>query len=90
VVERIAQVFDQVFFPSPAEMPHYMGLWVLLTIPGMLVLIALLLALSDWAEHNVASPRALIIRVGRRRMPPERAEVLVVGEVERLRRRRGR
>jgi hypothetical protein len=91
VVGPIAQVFDQVFFAGPAEMPQDMGLWGLLTIPGTLLLIALLLALSDWAEHNVVSPRALIVRVAtRRRMPPERAEVVVVGEVERLLRRRRR
>jgi hypothetical protein len=68
-----------------------MGVWGLLTIPGTLALIILLLVLSDWAEHSVVSPRALIVRVAtRRRTPPERAETLVAVEVERLLRHRRR
>ncbi len=62
-----------------------MSAWGLLFIPGTLVLLSLILALSDLAENRVVSPRALIVRAATgRRTPPERAEVLVAAEVERL------
>ena len=35
-----------------------MGAWGLLSIPGTLLLIALLLILTDWAEDRVVSPPA--------------------------------
>jgi hypothetical protein len=73
VLPRIAQVFGRVFFAALAGNGTVMGTWGLLTIPGTLVLIALLLMLSNWAEHKVVSSRALIVRVAtRRRTPPER------------------
>ena len=67
-----------------------MGAWALLSIPGILLLLGLLLFLSDWAEDHVVSPRALIIRAAKgKRTPPERAEALVAAEIDRLLKRQG-
>jgi hypothetical protein len=58
---------------------------LLLSIPGTLLLLVVLLYLSDVAETRIVSPRALILRaVVGRRTSPEQAEVLVAAEVERL------
>ena len=66
-----------------------MGAWGLLSIPGTLLLIALLLILSDWAEDRVVSPQALIVRAAKgKRTPPEHAEALVAAEVDRILRQR--
>ena len=62
-----------------------MPLWTLLSIPGTLVLLGLVLYLSDVAETRIVSSRALILRaVVGRRTSPEQAEALVAAEVERL------
>ncbi len=62
-----------------------MALLGLLSIPGTLVLLGLLLFLSDMAENRVVSPQALIVKAAKgRSTSPERAERLVAAEVERL------
>ena len=62
-----------------------MGAWGLLSIPGTLLLLAWLLYFSQLVEERVVSPRALIVRVATgRRLPPERVEVVIAAEVERI------
>lgn len=62
-----------------------MSAWALLSIPGTLLLLALVLFLSDLAENRVVSPQALIVRAATgRRTHPDQAEALVAAEVERL------
>jgi hypothetical protein len=62
-----------------------MPIWTLLSIPGTLLLLGLILILTDVAETRVVSPRALILRaVAARRTSPELTERLVVAEAERL------
>jgi hypothetical protein len=65
-------------------------MWALLFIPGTLVLIALLLVFSGWAEDRVVSPQALIVRAANgKRLPPETVEALVAAEGDRLLNRPG-
>ena len=67
-----------------------MDAWALLFIPATLAIISLLLALSEWAESRVVSPRALIVRAANgRRLPPEQAEAFVAAECDRLLNRPG-
>ena len=87
-VDGIAQVFESIFlrFSGPAGgNTSRMPLWTLLSIPGTLILLVLVLYLTDVAETRIVSSRALILRaVVRRRTSPEQAEALVAAEVERL------
>ena len=62
-----------------------MPTWTLLSIPGTLLLLALVLFLTEMAESRVVSPRALIMRaITARRTSPEMTERLVMAEAERL------
>ncbi len=57
----------------------------LLLIPVSLGLLSLLLFGMSWLEQRVLSPEALIVHAARsRQAPPERAEVLVAAQSERL------
>ena len=62
-----------------------MPTWTLLSIPGTLLLLALVLYLTEFAENRIVSPRALILRaITARHTSPEVTERLVVAEAERL------
>ena len=57
----------------------------LISIPGTLVMLGLLLFLSDLAENRIVSPQALIVKAAKGRgTSPERAERLVAEEIDRL------
>ncbi|MDP9404351.1 MAG: hypothetical protein M3P85_13725 [Actinomycetota bacterium] len=59
--------------------------WLIATIPGTLVLLAAILALSALAEQHFLSPRSLVLAVVRaRRNTPEYAEVYVARQLEQL------
>ena len=84
-----AQVFGRYFLPAGGKGVG-MGAWALLFIPATPALISLLLVFSEWAEDRVVSPRALIVRVANgKHLPPERAEAVVVAEIDRLLNRPG-
>ena len=60
------------------------SLW-LLTIPGTLGLLAVVLFLSAWTESHFLSPRSLILGAVRsRHSTPEHVETLVARQLERL------
>ena len=62
-----------------------MASWLLLSIPGTIVLLMGLLFLSAFVEERVLSPQALILRVARSRgSTPEYAEAFVAREFDRL------
>ena len=62
-----------------------MASWLLLSIPGTIVLLMGLLLLSAFVEERVLSPQALILRVARSRgSTPEYAEAFVAREFDRL------
>jgi hypothetical protein len=62
-----------------------MSLFVLLLVPGTLVLLLALLLLSAWVEERVLSPQSLILRVARTQAStPEYAEAFVAREFDRL------
>lgn len=62
-----------------------MSLWLLLTIPGTLLLLSGMLYLSALAEERLLSPRSLILSTVRARgASPEYAEVFVARQFERL------
>lgn len=59
--------------------------WLLIGVPGALVFVSALLALSSLLEQRVLSPRSMIVSAARaRRAQPEFAEAFVAREVERL------
>ena len=59
--------------------------WVLLSIPGSLLVIVGILVLSAAVEGRVLSPRSMILSAARaKRTPPEFAEAFVAREFERL------
>lgn len=62
-----------------------MSVWLLLTIPGTLVLLSALLFLSAQAEERFLSPRSLIVGATKARWnSPEYAETFVATQFERL------
>jgi hypothetical protein len=61
------------------------SLWLLLTIPGTLGLLAAVLSLSAWAESQFLSPRSLILGAVRsRHNTPDHVETLVARQLDRL------
>ena len=69
------------------RLPRYTDVvdWLLLGVPGALVFVSALLALSSLLEQRVLSPRSMIVSAARaRRAQPEFAEAFVAREVERL------
>lgn len=62
-----------------------MAAWLLITIPGTLVLLSVLLFLSAQAEERFLSPRSLLLQASRARWnSPEYAEVFVARQAEQL------
>lgn len=58
---------------------------MLLTIPLSLLVLAAVLAYSEYAENHLVSPQALILRAAHlRKLPPEVAERVIARESERL------
>ena len=58
---------------------------LILGVPGALLFISAVLALSSFLEESILSPRAMIVSAARaRRSQPEFAERFVAREVERL------
>lgn len=59
--------------------------WLIAAIPGTVVLLAAILALSAIAEQRFLSPRSLILAAVRaRRSTPEYAEAYVARQLEQL------
>jgi hypothetical protein len=59
--------------------------WLLLGVPGALMFVSCLLALSSQLEGRVLSPRSMIVSAAKaRRSQPEFTEAFVAREVERL------
>ncbi|HVM06641.1 MAG TPA: hypothetical protein VM242_15895 [Acidimicrobiales bacterium] len=59
--------------------------WLLLAVPGTVVLLTAILALSAAAERRFLSARSLIVSVARaRRSSPEFAEAFVARQFERI------
>jgi hypothetical protein len=62
-----------------------MSVWLLLTIPGTLLLLSAVLFLSGQAEERFLSPRSLIVGATKARWnSPEYAEAFVARQFERL------
>lgn len=59
--------------------------WLVLSVPGILVALCGLLALTAYAEQRILHPRSMILSAVRARgSSPEYAEAFVAREVERL------
>ena len=59
--------------------------WLVVAVPGSLIFVSLLLALSALLEGRILSPKAMIMSAARaRRSQPEFTEAFVAREVERL------
>lgn len=62
-----------------------MSAWVLLTIPGTIVLLMALLSLSAFVEEHLLSPKALLAAALRSRgADPDYAEVFMTRQLEAL------